>query len=66
MSAKFEFISIWVMWLIAFVTKHDVLIYVVIFYNVIATIKNLPGACKNIKEFKNRIYGRMVKKNKQN
>ena len=65
MSAKFEFISIWVMWAIAFVTKHDVLIYVVIFYNVIATIKNLPGAIKNIKEFKNKVYARMVKKDQQ-
>lgn len=65
MSAKFEFISIWVMWVIAFITKHDVLIYVVISYNVIATIKNLPGAYKNIKEFKNKVYARIVKKDQQ-
>ena len=62
MNAKFEFLSVWVLGLFAMLTKHDVLIYIAIGYNVIATIKNLPGACKNIKEFKNKVYARMVKK----
>jgi hypothetical protein len=61
-NAKFEFLSVWVLGLFAMLTKHDVLIYIAIGYNVIATIKNIPGAYKNIKEFKNKVYARMVKK----
>ena len=66
MSAKIEFISAWVMGLIAFITKHDLLIYAAIGYNLIAAIKSLPGACKSIKEIKNNIYARMVKKTDEN
>jgi hypothetical protein len=62
MNAKFEFLTVWVLGLFAMLTKHDVLIYIAIVYNIIATIKNIPGACKNIKEFKNKVYARMVKK----
>jgi hypothetical protein len=62
MNAKFEFLSVWVLGLFAMLTKHDVLIYIAIVYNIIATIKNTPGAYKNIKEFKNKVYARMVKK----
>ena len=62
MSAKIEFISAWVVGLIAFVTKHDLLIYVAIGYNIIAGIKSAPGAYKNIVSLKNYIYARMVKK----
>lgn len=62
MNAKFEFLSVWVLGLFAMLTKHDVLIYIAIVYNIIATIKNIPGAIKNIKEFKNKVYARMVKK----
>jgi hypothetical protein len=66
MSAKIEFISAWVVGLIAFVTKHDLLIYVAIIYNIIAGIKSAPGAYKNIISFKNYIYARMVKKTDKN
>jgi hypothetical protein len=62
MSAKIEFISAWVVGLIAFVTKHDLLIYVAIIYNILAGIKSAPGAYRNIVSFKNFIYARMVKK----
>ncbi len=62
MSAKIEFISAWVVGLIAFVTKHDLLIYVAIGYNILAGIKSAPGAYKNIVSLKNYIYARMVKK----
>jgi hypothetical protein len=61
-NAKFEFLTVWVLGLFAMLTKHDVLIYIAIVYNIIATIKNIPGAIKNIKEFKNKVYARMVKK----
>jgi hypothetical protein len=66
MSAKIEFISAWVVGLIAFVTKHDLLIYVAIGYNILAGIKSAPGAYKNIVSFKNFIYARMVKKTDEN
>jgi hypothetical protein len=66
MSAKIEFISALVVGLIAIVTKHDLLIYVAIGYNIIAGIKSAPGAYKNIVSFKNYIYARMVKKTDKN
>jgi hypothetical protein len=66
MSAKIEFISAWVVGLIAFVTKHDLLIYVAIGYNILAGIKSAPGAYKNIVSLKNYIYARMVKKTNEN
>jgi hypothetical protein len=66
MSAKIEFISAWVVGLIAFVTKHDLLIYAAIVYNILAGIKSAPGAYKNIVSFKNYIYARMVKKTDKN
>jgi hypothetical protein len=66
MSAKIEFISAWVVGFIAFVTKHDLLIYVAIGYNILAGIKSAPGAYKNIVSFKNYIYARMVKKTDKN
>jgi hypothetical protein len=66
MSAKIEFISAWVVGLIAFVTKHDLLIYVAIGYNILAGIKSAPGAYKNIVLLKNYIYARMVKKTDEN
>jgi len=66
MSAKIEFISAWVVGLIAFVTKHDLLIYAAIVYNILAGIKSAPGAYKNIVSFKNYIYARMVKKADKN
>ncbi len=62
MSAKIEFISAWVVGLIAFVTKQDLLIYVAIGYNILAGIKSAPAAHKNIISLKNYIHARMVKK----
>jgi hypothetical protein len=66
MSAKIEFISAWVVGLIAFVSKQDLLIYVAIGYNILAGIKSAPAAYKNIVSFKNYIYARMVKKTNEN
>ena len=62
MSAKIEFISAWVVGLVAILTKQDLLIYAAIGYNIIAGIKSAPGAYTNIVSFKNYIYARMVKK----
>lgn len=62
MNAKFEFVGAWFFGLIAFITKHDLLIYAAIAYNLLAGIKSIPGACKTIKQLKNSIYARMVKK----
>ena len=62
MSAKIEFISAWVVGLIAFVSKQDLLIYVAIGYNILAGIKSAPAAYKNIISLKNYIHARMVKK----
>jgi hypothetical protein len=66
MSAKIEFIGAWFFGLIAFITKHDLLIYAAIGYNLLAGIKSIPGACKTIKQLKNDIYARMVKKTNEN
>lgn len=66
MSAKIEFIGAWVVGLVAFITKHDLLIYAAIGYNLLAAIKSIPGACKTIKQLKNDIYARMVKKTDEN
>lgn len=62
MSTKIEYCFLTVMSIVGFLAKHDILFMLSMFAQVIFTIKNLPGACKNIKEYKNRIYARMVKK----
>lgn len=62
MSAKIEVISIWVLNIIAFITKSDVMFTLTVIGNIVWITKNLPGACQNIKDYKNRIYARMVKK----
>ena len=66
MSAKIEVISIWMLSIIAFVTQNNVMFAITVIGNIIWIIRNLPGACKNIKEYKNRIYARMVKKTDKN
>lgn len=62
MSAKIEVISIWMLSIIAFVTQNNVMFTLTVIGNMVWIARNLPGACKNIKEYKNRIYARMVKK----
>jgi hypothetical protein len=66
MSAKVEVISIWMLSIIAFVTQNDVVFTLTVIGNIVWIARNLPGACKNIKEYKNRIYARMVKKTDEN
>jgi len=62
MNAKIEIVTIWIMSIIGFLAKHDLLFFVSISVQIIIGIRNIPGACKNIKDLKNRIYARMVKK----
>ena len=62
MNAKFEYAVLTIMSIIGFLSKHDVLFIISIIAQILFAIKNLPGAYKNIKDFKNRIYARMVKK----
>ena len=62
MSAKIEYFFLTVMSVVGFLSKHDTLFIMSIIAQILFIIKNLPGAYKNIKDFKNRIYARMVKK----
>ena len=62
MSAKIEYAFLTIMSIIGFLAKHDLLFIVSLVAQIIFAIKNLPGACKNIKQLKNSIYARMVKK----
>jgi hypothetical protein len=62
MSAKIEFISIWVLSIVTFVTQNNVMFALTVIGNIVWIARNLPGACKNIKEYKNKVYARMVKK----
>ena len=62
MSTKIEYCFLTVMSIVGFLAKHDILFMLSVFAQAIFAIKNLPGACRNIKEYKNRIYARMVKK----
>ena len=66
MSAKVEVISIWMLSIIAFVTQNDVVFTLTVIGNIVWIARNLPGACKNIKEYKNKVYARMVKKTDEN
>jgi len=62
MSAKIEYFFLTIMSIVGFLSKHDTLFIISVIAQILFIIKNLPGACKNIKEYKNRIYARMVKK----
>lgn len=62
MSAKIEFISIWMLSIITFVTQNNVMFALTVIGNIVWIARNLPGACKNIKEYKNKVYARVVKK----
>ena len=66
MSAKFEYAVLTIMSVVGFLSKHDVLFSISLIAQIIFAIKNLPGACHNLKQFKNRIYARMVKKTDEN
>ena len=66
MSAKIEYFFLTVMSVVGFLSKHDTLFIISIIAQILFIIKNLPGAYKNIKDFKNRIYARMVKKTDKN
>ena len=52
--------------IVGFLSKHDTLFIISVIAQILFIIKNLPGAYKNIKDFKNRIYARMVKKTNEN
>jgi hypothetical protein len=62
MSAKIEYFFLTVMSIVGFLSKHDTLFIISVIAQILFIIKNLPGAYKNIKDLKNRIYARMVKK----
>ena len=66
MNPKFEYAVLTIMSVIGFLSKHDVLFSISLIAQIIFAIKNLPGACYNLKQFKNRIYARMVKKTDEN
>lgn len=62
MSAKIEYAFLTIMSIIGFLAKHDLLFIVSLGAQIIFAIKNLPGAINNLKQFKNKVYARMVKK----
>ena len=66
MSAKFEYALLTIMSIIGFLSKHDLLFSISLIAQVLFAIKNLPGAINNIKQFKNKVYARMVKKTDEN
>lgn len=66
MSAKFEYALLTIMSIIGFLSKHDLLFSISLIAQVLFAIKNLPGAINNIKQFKNKVYARMVKKTNEN
>jgi hypothetical protein len=66
MSAKFEYAVLTIMSIIGFLSKHDLLFSISLIAQVLFAIKNLPGAFYNLKQFKNKVYARMVKKTDEN
>jgi len=66
MSAKIEYFFLTIMSIVGFLSKHDTLFIISVIAQILFIIKNLPGACKNIKDYKNKIYARMVKKTDKN
>jgi len=66
MSAKIEVLSIWMLSIVAYVTQNNVIFMITVIGNIVWIARNLPGACKNIKEYKNKVYARMVKKTDEN
>jgi hypothetical protein len=66
MSAKFEYALLTIMSIIGFLSKHDLLFSISLIAQVLFAIKNLPGAFYNLKQFKNKVYARMVKKTDEN
>jgi hypothetical protein len=66
MSAKIEVLSIWMLSIVAYVTQNNVMFMITVIGNIVWIARNLPGACKNIKEYKNKVYARMVKKTDEN
>ena len=62
MSAKIEVLTMWSLSIAAFVTQNDTIFVMTVVGNAFWIIKNAPGAIKNIIQFKNKVYARMVKK----
>jgi hypothetical protein len=66
MSAKIEVLTMWSLSIAAFVTQNDTIFVMTVIGNAFWIIKNAPGAIKNIIQFKNKVYARMVKKTDEN
>jgi hypothetical protein len=62
MSAKIEVFTMWTLSIAAFVTQNDTIFIMTVIGNTFWILKNAPGAIKNIINFKNKVYARMVKK----
>ena len=62
MSAKIELATIWVLSIITYITQNNVVFMLTVIGHTLWIIKSAPVAIKNIKDLKNYIYARMVKK----
>jgi hypothetical protein len=52
MSAKIEFLTVWILSIVGFLSKHDLLFFISISAQIIIAVRNLPGAIKVVKSIK--------------
>lgn len=62
MSAKIELATIWTLSIVTYITQNNIVFMLTVIGHTFWIIKTAPIAFKNIKDFKNYIYARMVKK----
>ena len=62
MSVKFELFVVWVLSIVGYLAKHDVLFFVSITVQIVIGIKNLPGAAAVILKYLYRIKDKLNQK----
>ena len=62
MSAKIELATIWTLSIVTYITQNNIVFLLTVIGHTFWIIKTAPVAIKNIKDLKNYIYARMVKK----
>ena len=52
MNSKIEFLGIWVLSAVAFLTRDDIMFYSSVIASITITIKNMPDVCRFFKNLK--------------
>lgn len=62
MKNHVDLVTVWALSIMTYITQNNIIFVLTVIGHIFWIIKTMPVAFKNIKDFKNWIYARMVKK----